>query len=228
MFSTNRNERRGFSLTELLVVIGIMALLAVASVPAINALSANGQINQTITEVSGMLEQARQYAVAQNTYVWVVFSRDANSPSAGQPLYAVVLASKDGTDPVAFGAYSKDIPSDTSAIDLLSRVRSFRQIHFENNAASLSANVPSLAGGGTSSDVSSSTIFKIKLPGATTTTEFSNAIVFTPTGQARNGETPVEALDFGLQSKKGSALDHNNGVVMRINGLTGKTIVYRN
>lgn len=212
--------QRGFSLTELLVVIGIMAILAVASVPAINAISGSGQVTQTVYEISGMLEQARQYAVAQNTFVWVVFYYP--SESAEQVSIAVV-ASKDGTDPTISNGIevplTGTVPNTT--IDLLSRVRTFQQVKLKNTVTGTS--LPNLHNG-TPDALAGSASLNIKIPGVGTQA-FNRAIKFTPTGQARVTTTPTEAVDFGLEPVKANA---KNVAVIRINGLTGENIVYRN
>ena len=66
-------RQRAFTLIELLVVIGIMALVVAFSRLAIEGLSSSGKFNASLSNVSGILEQGRAYAIAQDTYVWVVF-----------------------------------------------------------------------------------------------------------------------------------------------------------
>jgi hypothetical protein len=56
---------------------------------------------------------------------------------------------------------------------------------------------------------------------------FTQAIEFTPSGQARNGGGPVDVIDVDLQPQKGTVNDPKNVAVLRVNGLTGETAVYR-
>lgn len=210
-----RGGQRGFSLTELLVVIAIMTLLVVASVPAINALSGSGRVNQTVAEVSGMLEQARQYAVAQSTYVYVAFYTD----DTAEKICVAILGSKDGTEPASL---NDTVPSTTAKVDLLSRVRTFERVTLPDTVDVPAPNLPS---GGTIDHFNTSASFSIKVPWQSSAVSFKKVIIFTPTGQARNGSTPIEALDFGLQPVKGNV---KNAALIRVNGLTGEAVVYRN
>lgn len=56
--------------------------------------------------LSGFIEQARMHAVAQHTYVWVVFSQNQ---SKGMSVMA--LASTTGLDPIQGRAGTYSIPS---------------------------------------------------------------------------------------------------------------------
>jgi prepilin-type N-terminal cleavage/methylation domain-containing protein len=95
----------GFTLLELLVVIGIVALLMVLIAPAFTTIKSGNDFTAAVYGIQGLLESARTYAKANNTYVFVGFAEvDASvSPSvspqvAGNGRVAVaVVASKDGT-----------------------------------------------------------------------------------------------------------------------------------
>jgi prepilin-type N-terminal cleavage/methylation domain-containing protein len=65
------SPRSAFSLTELLVVIGIIAMITVISVPAYNAFNQSHTLTRGASDLSLLLEYARTEAVARQTYVWV-------------------------------------------------------------------------------------------------------------------------------------------------------------
>ena len=85
-------NRSAFSLIELLVVMGIIAILSSLAIPAFNAIRGGGSLTKAANDVSGILEQARAYAMAQNTYVWVGFKKEGTDT-----LLVGVSASPSGT-----------------------------------------------------------------------------------------------------------------------------------
>ena len=103
--SKRSSARAAFTLLELLIVIGIIALLLVLLVPAFTTIKSGTDMTSTLYGIQGLLENARTYAKANHTYVFVGFAEvDASvdpsiSPQvAGNGRVAVaVIASKDGT-----------------------------------------------------------------------------------------------------------------------------------
>src|SRR5438874_2342914 len=100
---------RGFTLLELLIVIGVTAILLVLIGPAFTTLTSATDVTSAIYGVKGVLENARAYAKANHTYVFVGFAEVDSSvdPSVipqittGDVPYGrvavAVVASKDGT-----------------------------------------------------------------------------------------------------------------------------------
>ena len=106
----SRRERPGgFTLLELLIVIGLIAILLVLVGPAFTTMKSGSDVTSAIYEVKGILENARAYAKTNHSYVFVGFAEvdssiDASvSPqiSTGDTPYGrvavAVVASKDGT-----------------------------------------------------------------------------------------------------------------------------------
>jgi len=106
----SRRERPGgFTLLELLIVIGLIAILLVLVGPAFTTMKSGSDVTSAIYEVKGVLENARAYAKTNHSYVFVGFAEvdssiDASvSPqiSTGDTPYGrvavAVVASKDGT-----------------------------------------------------------------------------------------------------------------------------------
>jgi prepilin-type N-terminal cleavage/methylation domain-containing protein len=102
---TDRSVRAGFTLLELLIVVGIIALLLVLIAPAFTNIKSAGDVTNALYGIQGLLENARTYAKANHTYVFVGFAEvDASVNSSASPQVAgsgrvavAVVASKDGT-----------------------------------------------------------------------------------------------------------------------------------
>jgi prepilin-type N-terminal cleavage/methylation domain-containing protein len=93
-----------FTLIELLTVIAIMVILLVAVGPAVSSMSGRS-FAKSVGDTAMILEQARTYAMANNTYVYVgLFESDASQADTARPqsagvgrLHLGVVASRDGT-----------------------------------------------------------------------------------------------------------------------------------
>ena len=110
--STNRRSRpigqyvqAGFTLLELLIVVGIIALLMVLIAPAFTTIKGGTDVTSAAYTIKGVLDTARTYAKANNTYTWVGFyeenvanpaSPNSDTPAVGRIVMSIV-ASKDGT-----------------------------------------------------------------------------------------------------------------------------------
>ena len=64
-------EPKAFTLLELMLVIGVIVLVSTFVVPAFTNLKSSGDVNSAVYNIGGVLEQARSYAMANRTYVWV-------------------------------------------------------------------------------------------------------------------------------------------------------------
>src|SRR3982751_2323815 len=103
----SKRHEVAFSLVELLVAISIMIIVAALVSPAFTSLKGAGDVTSAAYTVKGVLDQARTYAKANNTYTWVGFyEEDATRaiPTNNSPPYAgkgrvllAIVASKDGT-----------------------------------------------------------------------------------------------------------------------------------
>lgn len=214
--------QKAFTLIELLTVMAVIGLLTTLCIPALSSLTKGGQMNQSVAELAGLLDQARQYAISQNTYVWVALSPDIASTD-GPQLGVTVLASKTGVDPAPAGGNYGAVPNDQIA--LISKPKAFSQFKFEEAGVFGIGKIPNLPTR-TAANVGTAS-FSIKLPGASSATTFSRVITFTPAGEARVTSSPIDLIEFGVHPTRGSVTDDNNVAVLRVNGLTGQTTVYR-
>ncbi len=98
-----------FTLLELLIVIGIIALLMILIVPGFTTIKGAGDFTNAVYGIQGTLESARTYAKASHTYVFVGFAEVDSSvdrsvspqvttgPTPYGRVAVTVVASKDGT-----------------------------------------------------------------------------------------------------------------------------------
>jgi type II secretory pathway pseudopilin PulG len=101
-----RSPEIAFTLLELLVVVGIIALLMVLIAPAFTSIKSGTDATSAAYTIKGALDTARTYAKANNTYTWVGFyeenvansaSPNSDTPAVGRLIMSIV-ASKDGTE----------------------------------------------------------------------------------------------------------------------------------
>src|SRR5256885_190185 len=101
--STPQRERASaFTLLELLIVVGIIGLLLVLLAPAFTTIKGGTDVTSAAYTIKGVLDTARTYAQANNTYTWVGFFEE--NVSSGTPgtagtgrVVMSIVASKDGT-----------------------------------------------------------------------------------------------------------------------------------
>jgi len=96
--------RAGFTLLELLIVVGIIGVLLVLIAPAFTPIKGGGDVTSAAYGIKGLLENARTYAKANHTYVFIGFTEVDSSVDPSSPPVAgngrvvvAVVASKDGT-----------------------------------------------------------------------------------------------------------------------------------
>jgi prepilin-type N-terminal cleavage/methylation domain-containing protein len=107
---SSQRKRSAFTLIELLVVVGIIALLLVLMAPAVTYIKGGTDVTSAAYTIKDVLDTARTYAKANNTYTWVGFyEEDVSAPAPTQAqdprctgcvgrLVMSIVASKDGTN----------------------------------------------------------------------------------------------------------------------------------
>src|SRR5438876_2295881 len=107
--STRKRQRErasAFTLLELLIVLAITGILLVLIAPTFTAIKGGTDVTSAAYTIKGVLDTARTYAKANNTYVWVGFleenvanpvSPNTDTPKVGRLIMSIV-ASKDGTN----------------------------------------------------------------------------------------------------------------------------------
>src|SRR5437868_1200258 len=102
---TRRATQSGFSLLEMMAVVFVLLLLVGFLAPALTSLKSAGDLTKSANDVAGALEQARNYAMANKTFVWVGLKEvditkdpSASPQTTGNGRIAIaIVASKDGT-----------------------------------------------------------------------------------------------------------------------------------
>jgi prepilin-type N-terminal cleavage/methylation domain-containing protein len=242
-------KQSAFTLIEMMVVIGIIAILMLLVVPAFTTLKSAGDVTGFAYTVKGVLDQARTYAQANNTYTWVGFfeenvlnpSPNSVSPKIGRIVMSIV-ASKDGT--IIYD------PSNPAKIDTTKLIQIGKLIKIENAHLWTHTDSPSGAGStydtrpnvattyciGDTSPPNSLTPFQYPLgnPEPAAQYTFVKAVQFSPVGEARiNNSTSTYSLqtaaEVALRLTHGTTVDISslNPVAIQFTGAGGNVRVYR-
>lgn len=230
-----------------------MALIA----PAFNAIKGGNDVTSAAFEISGLLQQARTYAVTNNTYVWLGFYEEdanANTPTNDSPPYdgrgkvvIALVASKDGTTIVDDSA-SGTVPLDPARFSPISKLVKLAGIHLTDigappatppaNARSDSLDVRSGLPYSTTQDpqtkrnrISSDADVETVRPFTALGYTFYKTIRFSPRGEANLNSTfkPRRVAEIGLRPARGNVVDANtpNVVAIQLTGIAGRVNIYR-
>jgi prepilin-type N-terminal cleavage/methylation domain-containing protein len=213
--------QRAFTLIELLTVMTMLAVAMVAVFPALRGLS-GGNVNQAVYDIAGTLEQARAYAMANNTYVFVGFAErsgmDAAKPGTGNVLVAV-MGSRNGTR--SFGAGNANLVP-------LAKVRRFGNVHLENSLPALdNMSRPAVQ----DQCRIASDAFQAQNAFTQGGQQFSKIIQFDPRGMAgvpTSLATVPERLEIGLVAARGDVVvGKEDCAAVIVDGVTGSAKIYR-
>jgi prepilin-type N-terminal cleavage/methylation domain-containing protein len=231
-----------FSLIELLVVIAIIGILLLLVAPAFTKIKGGTDISGAAYTIKGVLDTARTYAKANNTYAWVgLFEENVASTTPGTAgvgrLVMSIVASKDGTN-VASSSGTID-PTKLMQVGKLTKIDYVHLATFPDGSGQAPgttfATRPPVTFGGTQYSVASmnsNTPFQYPLAGPLQYT-FVKAVQFSSDGEARinNSTNPVQrAAEIGLEPTHGNATPNPtpaNLVAIQFGGLGGDVIIYR-
>ena len=251
--SGERGRRRsGFTLLELLIVVGIIGLLLVLVAPAFTTIKGGTDVTGAAYTIKGVLDTARTYAKANNTYTWVGFEEvDASLGVAVTPQVSgtgrvaiAIVASKDGTR--GYDITSTNLPypawanyNNGANLVAVGKLQYLDNIHL--------AGALTMAGNMARPNVSSNN-YQIGIAPASVTPfdwplgsplnggqySFQKVINFDPQGVARiqystNTDTISAYTEVGLQQTHGSTVDVNslNVVAIQLSGVGSSVGVYR-
>lgn len=201
---------RGFTLIELLIVVGIIGLLLVLMAPAFTTIKGGTDVTSAAYTIKGVLDTARTYAKANNTYTWVGFyeenvanpaSPNSDAPAVGRLIMSIV-ASNDGTiiyDPTSLGL--QDLTTKLTQVGKLTKVDN---VHLWTHTDAPSGtgstfdtrpNVESTYCIGSSSPSASTTLFGYPVgnPALAAQYTFVKVIQFSPRGETRINNSTLNA-----------------------------------
>jgi prepilin-type N-terminal cleavage/methylation domain-containing protein len=238
----------GFTLIELMVVIGVISLLMVLVVPAVSNLKGSGDLTSAAYTISGALEQARSHALGNSTYVWVGFYEEDVSQSSTSPatpgigrIVISIVASKDGTiiyDPNSLATID---PTRLTQVGKLIKIQNAHLTTFTDGTGTGSTfdtrprvTYDTARIGDATPPTASLTPFQypVGTPAPTAQYAFLKAIQFSPRGEARinnNNFTLKTAAEVGLRQTHGVAVDpvSPNVVAIQFSAISGDTKIYR-
>jgi prepilin-type N-terminal cleavage/methylation domain-containing protein len=248
-----RERARAFTLLELLIVIGIIAVLLVLIVPAFTTIKSGGDVANAAYTIKGVLDTARTYAKANNTYTWVGFyEEDVSQPSivhGADPctgcvgrLVMSIVASKDGTT-----VYD---PNNLATIDATKLIQVGKLTKIENVHLATFADgsgldstfntrppvtYPTARIGDTTPPDPSLTPFQYPVgnPAPPAQYTFVKAVQFSPRGEARidnNNYTLKTVAEIGLEPTHGATVPASipaNIVAIQFTGVGGDVRIYR-
>ncbi len=212
-----------FTLIELLAVIAIMVMLLAFTIPIIRS---GTDMNKSAWEIAGIIEQARAYAMAQNTYVWVGFNEAQAVVPANQTNTAVfVVASKDGT-----------ATFNTANLSQIGKTTIFQNLTIGDfsGATFNYGNRQRNSGDVQVTQLSGKSPVTMVLPGKLSTYTANKTFQINPEGSVKIPTansladlTMVHWIELGLQPMRGTTKGTGDTAAIQIAGLTGQTRVYR-
>jgi prepilin-type N-terminal cleavage/methylation domain-containing protein len=229
----NHSVRAGFTLLELLIVVGIIGLLLVLIAPAFTTIKGGTDVTSAAYTIKGVLETARTYAKANNTYTWVGFAGSIGSPVTGS-VALVAVASKNGTD------LGTGVNQTGNRVDITTGVIPIGKVIRLDNAHIGDTGTPTNNGTDFESRASVASYYRISGAGVSDyyfieqETQFDRWIRFSPRGEAvvKGGDTQItQYAEVGLLPTHGTTLAASpasgNLVAIQISGFGGDVRIYR-
>ena len=224
--------------------------------PAFTTVKSSGDVTSAAYTIKGMLDTARTYAKANNTYTWVGFfeedvSQGATSPATGGTGRVVmsIVASEDGSkiyDPINLGQQTL-----TSGLIQVGKLIKIENIHLWTHTDTPSGtgwtfdtrtNVAPTYCIGDASHSNSTTPFGYPVgnPAPTAQYTFVKAVEFSPRGEPRINNSTINsngtevfplqtAAEIALKPTRGALIDDNspNLVAIQFTGVGGNVRIYR-
>jgi type II secretory pathway pseudopilin PulG len=224
---------------------GIIILLAALVIPAMNTIKGAGDITKTASDLSDLIQQARAYAMGNNTYVYLGL-KEVDQMAGGYTdgkgqIIAAIIASKTGQRPLSTPGSTTPtaLSNDTNTITALSRLQRFDNTHLAGSVSEIntSGGMTNMATANTADLGATDATTTFQWPVGNPKTTFNKVIEIDPQGVARLQSASVTSLDqiqnwieIPLQPSKGSAgvaANEKNAADLQIDGMTGNVQIFR-
>jgi prepilin-type N-terminal cleavage/methylation domain-containing protein len=247
-----RGGCRGFTLLELLMVVGIIGLLMVLIVPAFTTIKSGGDVTSAAYTIKGVLDTARTYAKANNTYTWVgFFEEDVSSTTPGTAgigrLVMSIIASKDGTMLYTGNLTSNVVLDQATPCPLIQvgKLVKIENVHLKGFTAPTSTPPPesfdtrpsftSAAAqiGDTGYPPNPALSFRYPVGSSSPQYTFTKVVQFSPRGEGvitNSTYTFVRVSEIGVEPTHGAVVPSStpaNVVAIQFNGFAGDVRIYR-
>jgi prepilin-type N-terminal cleavage/methylation domain-containing protein len=245
-------RKGGFTLLELLIVVGIIAVLLVLIAPAFTTIKSGGDVTNAAYTIKGVLDTARTYAKANNTYTWVGFYEEDVSQSSTNPatagtgrLVMSIVASKNGTMLYTGNLVSSVIldPDSTTLIQVGKLIK-IDNFHLKTFAAPTSTPPPdnfetrpsvasTAAQIGDTAPPNPSLTFHYPVGSASPQYTFTKVVQFSPRGEAvvtNNNYSLAVVSEIGVEPTHGATVPATtppNIVAVQVTGVGGNVEIYR-
>lgn len=226
-----RARASGFTLVELVMVMAIMLLVMGFAAPSVVGILKGKKIEQALSTVTGVLEQARMDATTQNAYLWTGFLNvtGKDSSSGVDELWMMTFRGKSGESRIPATA------DDVLPVSALQRVEGVNMVEADKLAERVKALLPA-----TYKDVASAAKSETKITWKGTASsgpkEFDRILLFTPRGEAlwETGSPTVLPLpepNFVValaRTQNGTAAPNEKDMAfVQVAGVTGRVTVAR-
>ena len=239
----------------MLVVIAIIVILMVLIAPAFTNIKSGTDVTSAAYTVKGVLDTARTYAKANNTYAWVGFFEEDVSQASTNPATAgigrivmSIVASKDGTEVyTSVSGPAADMDSTGTRLSQIGKPVKIDNMHlrtFSNGTGTGDTfpTRPAIPGGtpdnakiGDTSPPDSLRYFHYPATGTEAAAQyiFRKMIQFNPRGECRPQNDNYEmrtVIEVGFQPIRGNALstvDDNKDCAVQLTGFSGNTKIYQ-
>jgi prepilin-type N-terminal cleavage/methylation domain-containing protein len=251
--SLQRERASAFTLLELLIVIGIIAVLLALIAPAFTTIKSGGDVTSAAYTIKGALDTARTYAKANNTYTWVGFYEEdvsTSSVSHGTDpctgcvgrLVISIVASKDGTTVYDPNSLATIDPTKLVQVGKLIKIDNVHLATFTDGDGTgpdfdhrPAATYPTARIGDTTPPDPSLTPFQYPVgnPAPSAQYTFVKAVQFSPRGEARIDNTNYTlktVAEIGLEPTHGASVPASipaNVVAIQFTGIASDVKIYR-
>lgn len=217
------SQCRGFSLIEVLMVCAITGLLMVVCIPALGAIQNATALADSAGKVAMLLEQARGYALANNTSVYFAFNEFDGNEENG---------TTKGTGRIAIAAFAVK-GGRSSYSDPLSELVPITKV-VQLRGVSIDPTIPTsgrLARRNADSLVGASSFPDLAKPIPSGKWLFPQALRFDPMGSTWASSDPSvrDTFEIGLRPARGNIADAKtpNVAALQVDALTGAVTLYR-